>query len=185
MRLRARNPRSEELSRYLREDLASLRGALGRTTALIGAFFDLLPFDLWAFEAFRVGMLRHVRLIERHVLPALAGARGAPLPVDGEVRIVHDALTTLLAGMPTLPLVGEIRGLLERHDRLDEELLAACDELPEAVSERLLGDLRAVPEPAIGIRYDVPGTDLTAEQALAMARRREAARRVVPIWPRT
>jgi hypothetical protein len=157
VRLRARDPKSEALGRYLREDEASLRGALARTTALVGAFFDLLPFDLWAFEAFRAGVRRHVRMIDRRVLPALAAARGAPLPGAAEVRAVHRALGTLLAAPPSLPVVDEIRGLLERHDRLEQEVLAACDELPGAASVALLAELRAVPEPAPVERYELPG----------------------------
>jgi hypothetical protein len=166
---------SEDVTRLLQDDAARIRGALARSTAMIGAFFDTVPFDRWAFEAFRSRMLTHRRILDCLVLPVIEETRGAPFAQAEELRVVHAAIATLLAPMPTLPLIAEIRTLLDAHARIEEtgadSLFAACDALPTRTSQWLLEQLRTFPDPTVVEPYDAPGTPRTAAAALAIARR--------------
>ena len=98
------------LSHYLITDHNRLDGLLRESTSDPGGV------DLGAYELFRAGLLRHIGLEEKLLLPAARRARGGePLPIARQLRLEHGVLAALLVPTPTLEIAGEIRRFLERH----------------------------------------------------------------------
>ena len=100
---------------------------------------------LEAFGSFREGLLRHIGMEEKVLLPALAGNPGAPVKLIDKLRLDHGALTNLFVPQPSRELLLAIRAILEPHNRLEEEpggFYDACDTLlapaAEAVTRKLL-----------------------------------------------
>jgi hypothetical protein len=127
-------------------------------------------FDRKAFEAFRGGLLRHIALEEKFLLPAARRARGGePLPVARRLRVDRGAIASLLVPTPDAGIVGELRSILEPHNEVEEGpegLYAICDDLlaPEAGS--LLERIRSYPAVKMAPHADGPSVYRTAEGAL-------------------
>ena len=154
---------SGPLTSWFSEDHARLDGLLRRSVADAGAF------DREAFEAFRGGLLRHIALEEKLLLPALRSARGGdPLPVERRLRVDHGAIASLLVPTPDAGIVAELRSILEPHNAVEEEpggLYQACDELLAAEAEALLERVRAYPPVKVAPHRDGPNVYRTAEEA--------------------
>src|SRR5262245_30995230 len=74
------------IARLLGDDHARLAGLLARAAA-----------DPAAYAAFRRGLLRHIAMEEKILLPTAQRARGGkPLPLAGRLRLDHGALAALL-----------------------------------------------------------------------------------------
>jgi hypothetical protein len=108
--------------------------------------------DAGAYAEFRAGLLRHIGMEEKILLPAAQRARGGEaLPVAARLRLDHGAIAALLVPTPTPAIVAALRDILTRHNRIEEGpdgLYAACErvvgpELPELVAA--LGAAPAVP----------------------------------------
>lgn len=149
---------------HLRLD-ALLREALGRPGGIARE-----PFD-----AFRAGLLRHIALEEKILLPAAREARGGePLPVARRLRVDHGAVTSLLVPTPPPEIVAEIRSILEPHDWVEEApggLYEACEALLGGRAEAILARLRAYPEVRVAPYRDGPHAHRTAASALAASAR--------------
>lgn len=158
------------IHRCLTEDHERL-GAL-----LLRAASDPACIDLTAFHSFRVGILRHIGIEERELLPAAKRLRGGdPLPVARRLRLDHSALATLLVPTPTHEIVAEIRRVIASHDRLEEDEGGMYDEVdrlvPPAETDALLDRIRATPDPAVAPYFDDPRVLARIAQLLADARR--------------
>jgi hypothetical protein len=132
--------------------------------------------DLTAFEAFRGGLLRHIGIEEKLLLPAVRRARGGErLARARELRIDHAALTSLLVPTPDAALCAELRSVLEPHDAKEEGpegVYAECEwYLTQAESEALAIEAAAFPEPRLAAHFDGPAAYRTARAALASAMR--------------
>ena len=162
------------LATWFVEDHARLDGLLRRSVANPAAF------DGEAFEAFRGGILRHIALEEKFLLPAARAARrGEPLPVARRLRIDHGAIASLLVPTPDAGIVAELRSILGPHNAVEEEpggLYQICDELLSAQAADLLARIRAYPPVKVAPHRDGPGVYRTAEDALrGSARQAERA----------
>jgi len=131
--------------------------------------------DRASFDAFRAGLLRHIALEEKILLPAARRARGGePLPAARRLRVDHGALASLLVPTPTPEIVVEIRTILEPHNRLEEEpggLYRSCDDLLGEEAEALLRKARAYPPVKVARYNDGPGVYRRAADALAASAR--------------
>jgi hypothetical protein len=143
------------IRRHLVEDHGRLEAHLARAAS------DPARIDLDEFRRFRAGLLRHIGIEEKILLPAarrLCG--GDPLPVARRLRLDHSALATLLVPTPTHALVAEIRRVLASHNPLEEDEGGMYDQvdglLTPAEAEALLGRIRAVPEPPCAPYRDDP-----------------------------
>jgi hypothetical protein len=59
-----------------------------------------------AYAEFRAGLLRHISMEEKILLPAAQRARGGePLPLAAKLRLDHSALATLLVPTPTPAII--------------------------------------------------------------------------------
>jgi hypothetical protein len=140
------------ISDFFQTDHARLDGLLRQAVAGFGEL------DAEAFAAFRSGLLRHIALEEKILLPAARRLRGEePLPVARRLRVDHGAIALLLVPSPTRDLIGEIRSILEPHNRLEEApdgLYAICDELLSGEADTLLAQVRSYPNVTVAPYHD-------------------------------
>jgi hypothetical protein len=155
------------ITRWLAADHRRLEGLLGRATARAGTI------DADAYEAFRRGLLRHVAIEEKLLLPAAQRARGGePLAVAVQLRLDHGAIASLLVPTPTGAVVRTLRALLERHNALEEgpdRLYAECDRLLGADASALVEKMAAYPEPSTNPHNDDPEVLPAVRRALERA----------------
>ncbi len=155
------------ISRAMADDHARLDALLRRAVASAGAF------DRSAFDAFREGLLRHIALEEKILLPAARAARGGePLPQARRLRVDHGAIAALLVPTPTREIAGELRKILAPHDEAEEGeggLYDGCDLLLAAEAGSILERMRAYPAVKVARYQDGPRVCRTAEEALRVS----------------
>ena len=113
------------IARFLGADHESLHGWL-EASLRGGAHVDLDP-----FHRFRAGILRHIALEEKLLIPRATEAAGGDRPTVAEfLRVDHSAIAALLVPTPTPKIVAELRSILAHHDLREEEaggLYDVCD----------------------------------------------------------
>ncbi|MBX3329662.1 MAG: hemerythrin domain-containing protein [Nitrospira sp.] len=123
------------------------------------------------YDHFRAGLLRHIGMEEKILLPAAQRWNGGqPLSIAAKLRLDHGALAALLMPSPTTEVVGTIRKILEQHNLVEEGpdgLYEICDRL--AGAEQLMTRLRAAPEPAVIPHSDTPAVLGAVHRALERA----------------
>src|SRR5512144_53214 len=113
---RADNHVPGPVARYLSADHDRLDALLQRATAQTNTV------DAAAYGEFRAGLLKHIGMEEKILLPAAQRARGGtPLPSATRLRLDHGALAALLVPTPSPAIVATIRRILAPHNRLEEE----------------------------------------------------------------
>jgi hypothetical protein len=134
---------SDRIYRYLADDHARIDAALQRATSQPGMI------EPTAYAEFRNGLLRHIGLEEKILLPAARAARsGEPLPIASKLRLDHGALTSLLVPTPTPAIVAAIRAILECHNLLEESpggVYQQCERLAGAEANDILQRLMSAP----------------------------------------
>lgn len=140
------------IARYLADDHARLDALLMRGSS-----------DPAAYADFRRGLLRHIGMEEKVLLPAAQRARGGePLPAAARLRLDHGALAALLVPTATPVIRAALRGILERHNALEEGadgIYAVCEQLAGDEGATLLTSLRGFPEVSVNPHVD---SDLVA-----------------------
>lgn len=134
------------------------------------------PFDAAAFATFRAGLLRHIGIEEKILLPAARRARGGvALERAWDLRLDHAALTSLLVPTPDAALCGEIMSILGPHDEKEEGasgVYAECERLWSDEESRALTErVAAFPAIPLAAHFDGPGALRTAKTAIAAAQR--------------
>jgi hypothetical protein len=116
--------------------------------------------DADAYACFREGLLRHIGMEEKVLLPGAARANdGAPLPVARLLRTDHSAIAAMLVPTPTPALLGRLKALLTLHDALEEGesgLYAECDRLLEGRAAEVLARLASAPHVPVARHFDDP-----------------------------
>ena len=103
------------LYQYMADDHERLDSLLQRAVAKPGVI------DAESYHEFRKGLLRHISMEEKIVLPAIARWQGGKKAAIGErLRLDHGALVALLAPPPTPSIMLTIRSILEVHNELEE-----------------------------------------------------------------
>jgi len=129
--------------------------------------------DQGAYTQFRAGLLRHIGMEEKILLPAVQRLRREePLLIATKLRLDHGALAALLMPTPTNAIIATIRGILKDHNILEEGpggLYETCDQLAGDEAERLLATLQAAPELTVMPHSDGPAVMGTVHRALARA----------------
>jgi hypothetical protein len=155
------------IHRFLAADHARLEALLTRATA------DRAAVGAADYAEFRKGLLRHIGMEEKILLPAAQRARGGvPLPLAAKLRLDHGAIAALLVPTPTPPIVAALRAILAPHDALEEGpegVYANCERLLGQDAEALLAELRAAPEVPVAAHVDGPRIMDAARRALARA----------------
>jgi hypothetical protein len=126
-----------------------------------------------AYAAFRAGLLRHISMEEKILLPAAQRWRdGVPLPMAAKLRLDHGALAALLVPTPTPAIIAALRVILTAHNALEEGpggLYETCEQLAGAEAGELLAQLQAAPEVPVAPYSDGPHVMQVVRRALARA----------------
>jgi hypothetical protein len=145
---------SGPVSSFLAADHARLDALLQRAASCPG------DINRAAYAEFRAGLLKHIGMEERILLPAAQRARGGePLPTAAKLRLDHGALAALLVPTPTPQIIAAIRGILSAHNALEEGpggVYEVCEQLAGAEVDGLLARLRAAPEVRVNPHVDSP-----------------------------
>jgi hypothetical protein len=153
--------------RFLADDHVRLDGLLRRAVA------DPAHIDRAAYAEFRAGLLKHIGMEEKILLPAAQRARGGePLPVAAKLRLDHGAIAALLVPTPTPAIVAALRRILTDHNPLEENpggLYETCDEMLVAEADEILARLRAVPDVRVNPHVDSPLVFNATRRAVARA----------------
>jgi hypothetical protein len=116
--------------------------------------------DMVTYAEFRRGLLRHIAMEEKVLLPfARARNGGEPLAMASALRTDHGQMAKLLVPTPTPALCDQLRALIARHNALEEGpagLYATCDAMAGEDVEPLVDRLRAQPEVPVAPHYDGP-----------------------------
>ncbi len=153
--------------RFLADDHARLGNLLQRVAA------DPNEIDRAAYTEFRAGLLKHIGMEEKILLPYAEKRRGGgPLPIAGKLRLDHGALAALLVPNPTPRIIATIRKILDQHNAVEEGiggLYEACEELAGDEAEALLGRLRSAPEVRTAPHVDGPQVMEAAKRTVERA----------------
>lgn len=155
------------IERFLTEDHERLDALLRAAAEAPGGA------DPEQYGKFRAGLLRHIAMEEKILLPAAAQARGGePLPIAERLRLDHGALASLLVPSPSAAIVDAIRSILARHNRIEEGpdgLYATCDRLLGARAAPVVEQLRAAPDVPVSPHNDGPKVMGAVRRALERA----------------
>ena len=156
-----------KIYRYLADDHARLEGLLQRVTARPDSL------DSEPYAAFRAGLLKHIAMEEKILLPAAQRMRGGePLALAARLRLDHGALAALLVPTPTRSIVAAIRAILKAHNPIEEGpdgLYAQCEQLLGAEADRVLIQLRTAPEVKVAPHVDTAHVLEATRRALIKA----------------
>jgi hypothetical protein len=131
------------ISQLLCSDHARLDGLLER------AVRDPHALDQVAFAEFRAGLLRHIAMEEKVLLPEVRLRSGKPFARARQLRADHATLAVLMVPPPTHAIVALIRSVLVEHNPLEEDpggLYALCEQLAGDDCDLVMERLRATPE---------------------------------------
>jgi hypothetical protein len=134
---------------------------------------DRQHIDQAAYDQFRAGLLRHIGMEEKIVLPALQRLqRGTPFAHADQLRLDHGALAALLMPTPTPAILEAIEAILSQHNRWEEGadgLYAASDQLLAAEADAIVATLRAAPQVKVTPHADSPAVKKNVLAALQRA----------------
>lgn len=140
------------LRELLERDHDRLDGLL-REAAAGGSAVELPP-----YEEFRAGLLRHIGIEEKILLPAARHLRSErPLDVTRQLRADHAALAALLVPTPTPSILATLRAVLSAHNPLEEGIegmYAACEALAGAGLPELVARAQAAPAVPAAAHFD-------------------------------
>jgi len=155
------------VSQYLSQDHRRLEDALRRATSS-GDIIAPEP-----YMEFRGGLLRHIGMEEKILLPAAQAAQGgSPLRLAARLRLDHGALAALLVLTPTFAIVNAILHILERHNAIEEGpegVYAQCEALAGFDANTIIARLQAAPPVSMNPYTDNATARESARQALKRA----------------
>lgn len=112
------------------------------------------------YTEFRGGLLRHIGMEEKVLLPFARDKRGGvALHIAAQLRDDHSRIVKLLVRSPTPALLDELRRELALHNAIEEGqqgLYATCDALAGEDGTALVDRLRAQPAVPLAKYYDGP-----------------------------
>lgn len=162
------HPSSYPVTQFLKDDHRRLEQLLN-TAMITGGRIDQGHYD-----EFRAGLLRHIGMEEKILLPAAQRSNGnAPLSIAATLRLDHGAIAALLMPTPTPELIAVLRSILNKHNEVEEGgdgLYAICDKLADAQTEDLMAKLRAAPAVAVLPHSDTPAVLGAVRRALERAK---------------
>lgn len=106
--------------------------------------------NLEPFEHFRAGILRHIAMEEKQLIPRVTNAQAGTRPALADLlRTDHSAIAALLVPPPTPAILQTLSAILARHDQCEEQpggLYDQCDRAlgPQAALE-LVAELEQTP----------------------------------------
>ena len=126
-----------------------------------------------AYAEFRAGLLRHISMEEKLLLPTAQRLRGGePLAMAARLRLDHSALAALLVPTPTPAIIAALHRILAAHNVLEDGpggVYECCERLAGAEAEALLVQLHAAPAVPVAPYSDGPHVMDTVRRALVRA----------------
>ncbi len=160
---RSRGP----IHRLMTADHARLDDLLSRAAAEPGRI-DSAP-----YHEFRRGLLRHISMEEKILLPAAQRLNGGqPLPAAARLRLDHGALAALLVPSPTAQIVAALQTILAAHNQLEEApdgVYDTLDKMAQAEADELMMRLQQAPVVPVSPFNDGPKVMPATRRALARA----------------
>ena len=155
------------LYKYLSDDHVRLDALLNRAVATPGVI------DMEPFAEFRKGILRHISMEEKIVLPAISNWQGGKKAAIAErLRLDHGAIVSLLVPPPSRSIVLTLKHIFEVHNPLEEQeggLYELFETLAGPEAEAMLGTLKAAPAVPVLPHNEKPDAIETTRIALARA----------------
>lgn len=106
--------------------------------------------DETAYSEFRSGLLRHIALEEKILLPEVQKANsGKAYPLAARLRLEHGAIVALLVLPPAASVKNVLLGILEQHNTCEEcvpGLYHDCDVLLSESTERITKKVQEYPD---------------------------------------
>ncbi len=132
-----------DLNDYFFADHRRLSDLLAALEASPGAY------DAKVYEEFRSGMLRHIAMEEKFVMPSAREAKGGtPLLIQKRIRSEHGAMAALLVPPPGKGVCDALRRIMDHHNDLEEGpggLYQMCEDLAGKEAEDVLRKSREFP----------------------------------------
>jgi hypothetical protein len=155
------------LSQYLSNDHDRLDALLTRATASPGII------DMEPYSEFRKGILRHISMEEKIVLPAIARWQfGTKAALAVRLRLDHGAIVSLLVPPPDPSIVFTLRSIFEVHNPLEEQeggLYELLDRLAGPETEKTLHELQSSPAVPVLPHNEKPDAIETTRMAVERA----------------
>jgi hypothetical protein len=157
----------ETIREYLEHDHQRLDLLLARAAS------DPSEIDHDEFAVFRRGLLKHIGMEEKLLLPAVQALRhGEALPIAAQLRLQHGAIAALLVPSPRAAVVNALKAVLAKHNAIEEGpegVYAECDRIvgPEVVD--LLNRLQSTAEVPAAAHVDSDKVEAAARRALRRA----------------
>ena len=156
-----------DVYRFLAKDHRRLEQLLDRAT------LGTAQIEPKSYLEFREGLLRHISMEEKILLPAAQAVRGGKaLPLAANLRLDHGALAALLVLTPTPAIAAAIRAILKAHNPKEEGpggVYTECENLQGFDSEQILTRLQAARAVAVADYVDSPVAIESAHNALRRA----------------
>lgn len=154
------------IDEYMTRDHRRLESLLDAATR--GEAIDLAP-----YAEFRRGLLRHIAIEEKVLLPAAERARGGvPVESAGRLRLDHGAIAALLVPSPTAAIVATLRRILVGHNLVEEGpdgVYAGCERALGAEVAAIAEAMARHPDVKANPHNDGPGVVAAVERALVRA----------------
>ena len=126
------------------------------------------------FDEFRGGILKHIGMEEKQLIPAATARGGQILALAARLRADHGAIAALLVPTPTTEVIARLRSVLGRHNEREEESGGLYDECDRALgadeAARLVAELRAYPPVRLKPYHDGPAVEAHIEETLELSR---------------
>jgi hypothetical protein len=107
---------TQEIKNYLSSDHDRLDALLQRSLKPDGGI------DLDAYHQFRQGLLRHIGIEEKVLIPALKNDLDDDMKATlDRIRMDHSAIVALLVPTPSPEIISALHAILEKHNELEEK----------------------------------------------------------------
>jgi Hemerythrin HHE cation binding domain len=131
------------LYKFFAEDHDRLEELFREATA------DRTHVDMGLYNEFRAGLLRHIGMEEKILLPAAQKAGdGKKVSMADKIRLDHGAIAALLVPKPMPVILNALRSILSKHNELEEQvngMYEVCEELTVNEQKQLLDRLESTP----------------------------------------
>jgi hypothetical protein len=136
--------------------------------------------DVGPYEAFRGGLLRHIGIEEKILIPFARGRNPEVPALARQLRLDHGAIAALLVPTPTPGLVAQLQAVLAQHNSLEEGeggLYEICAQLArgDASEGALVASILDAPAVPLAAHYDGARAFASIERLL------RAAGRIAPL----
>ena len=129
--------------------------------------------DMEPYAEFRKGILRHIGMEEKIVLPTIAQLQGGKQAAIAErLRLDHGAIVALLVPPPSASIVATLQSILRVHNALEEQeggLYQRFEDLVGSEAGTLLERLKSAPEVPVLPHNERPDVIEATRRAVARA----------------